>query len=66
MKKQPLMKLLIVAVIISAAFFVMSATRTSQVSCKEDCTGEKSCEQKEQKAQSEFFLESLTRMLLSR
>jgi hypothetical protein len=66
MKKQPLMKLLIVAVIISAAFFVMAATRNRQVSCKEDCTTEKSCEQKEQKAQSEFFLESLTRTLLSR
>jgi len=63
MKKQSLLRILIVAVIISAAFFVMAATRSSLAGSKEDCTAEKNCEPK---AQSEFFLESLTRTIISR
>ena len=64
MKKQASVRLLIVAVIIFAAFFVMAVTRASTVgNTKEDCTVDKSCEQN---TQSEFILESLTRNLLSR
>jgi len=65
MKKQSLIRLFIVAIIISAAFFVVAATRSSNRAAagKQDCTDEKSCDQKEQ---SEFFLESLTRSLLSK
>ena len=63
MKKQSILRLVIVAVIISAAFFVMAATSSTRGGSKEDCTAEKTCEQQ---AQSEFFLESLTRSLLSR
>lgn len=64
MKKQPLLRTLIVAVIISAAFFVMAATRSSQQPItKEECAGEKVCEEN---VQSEFLLQSLVRNLLSR
>ena len=52
------------AVIISAAFFVMAAAASvRETYSKEDCTGQKSCDQE---ARSEFFLESLTRSLLTR
>ena len=64
MKKQSLLRLLIVAVIISATFLVMAATRASHTgNTKEDCTADKSCEQN---TQTEFFLQSLTRSLLSK
>jgi len=64
MKKQSILRMMIMAVIISAAFFVMAATASvRETNSKEDCTSEKSCEQQ---AHSEFFLESLTRSLLTR
>ena len=51
------------AVIISAAFFVMAATASVKETNSKDCTVDKSCEEQ---AHSEFFLESLTRSLLTR
>ena len=63
MKKQSLIRLLIAAMIISAAFFVMAASHSSAKATKEDCTADKGCDQK---VQSEFFLESLTRTLFSK
>jgi len=64
MKKQSMLRIVILAVIITAAFFVMAATASVRGTySKEDCTSEKNCDQQ---VQSEFFLESLTRSLLTR
>jgi hypothetical protein len=64
MKKQSILSLVIVAVIISAAFFVMASTRSGEATySKEECRDDKPCEEP---VQSEFFLQSLTRSLLSR
>jgi hypothetical protein len=64
MKKQSILRIVIVAVIISAAFFVMAATSSVRENYgKEDCTADKNCEKE---IRSEFFLESLTRSLLTR
>jgi len=64
MKKQSMLRMVIMAMIISAAFFVMAATASvKETYSKEDCTGDKRCEEQ---AHSEFFLESLTRSLLTR
>ena len=64
MKKQSFLRVLIVAMIISATFLVMAATRASHNGVnREDCTADKSCEQN---TQTEFFLQSLTRNLLSK
>ena len=64
MKKQSILRIVIVAAIISAAFFVMAAASSvRETTAKEECTADKPCEEP---AQSEFFLQSLTRSLLTR
>lgn len=51
--------------IITAAFFMVSAARTAKLAQKEECVqGESECT--DTKSQSEFLLESLTRNLLGR
>ncbi len=66
MKKQTLMRVLFLAVIISAALAVFAATRTNRSAgmSNDDCT-EQACPD-EEKVQSEFFLEFLTRSFFSR
>ena len=65
MKKQSILRLMIAAMIVSAAFFVMAARHASsqQMSGKEDCTADKACEQQ---PQSEFVLEGLARLVLGK
>jgi hypothetical protein len=65
MKKQLLIRIMTLVIIITAAFFVASAARTARLAEKEECLqGESECT--ETKNQSEFLLESLTRNLLGR
>jgi len=65
MKKQSILRLMIAAMIVSAAFFVMAARHANspQLTSKEDCTGDKACEQQ---PQSEFVLEGLARVILGK
>jgi hypothetical protein len=63
MKKQSTLRLLIVAVIVSAGLLVMAATHSSQAKSKGDCTMDKGANQPQQ---TEFILETLTRNLLSK
>ena len=66
MKKQSILRLMIAAMIVSAAIFVMAATHARHQSAstgKEDCTAEKTCEQQ---PQSEFFLGTLAKNLLGK
>ena len=66
MKKQSIMRLMIAAMIVSAALLVTAARHTSasqQTNGKEDCTADKACDQQ---PQSEFILESLSRVVLGK
>jgi hypothetical protein len=52
-------------IVITAAFFMVSAARTAKLAQQEQCIqGESECT--DMKSQSEFLLESLTRNLLGR
>jgi hypothetical protein len=54
------------AMIVSAAFLVTAARHTPtsrQMNSKEDCTADKGCDQQ---PQSEFILESLSRVVLGK
>lgn len=65
MKKQVLIRIMTLVIVITAAFFMVSAARTAKLAQQEQCIqGESECT--DMKSQSEFLLESLTRNLLGR
>jgi hypothetical protein len=63
MKKHSTLRLLIVAVIVSAGLLVMAATHSRQANNQVDCTMDKGADQQ---PQTEFILETFTRNLLSK
>ena len=65
MKKQPIIRILLIAVIALSTVFMVAAFRSSAtVTAEEECILEDKNDCPESKTQSEFLLQSLTRTLL--